>query len=112
MVQDTWNFFDLIEYTFGTAWFILRLIPSYFGTARIVLGFIAIPQAQGMLRFLSFYKPLGELIIIFQVLVIDLVTFLVVYLISIFGFGTIFLPPLDRAALLIPSTAFNPLLSP
>lgn len=89
-LQDQWNVYDVIEYGLCLGWIILRFVPGYFNNARIMLALAAIPQSQGLLRYLSVYRPIGELVIIVKAMMIDLIVFLIIYLTSIFGFGIAF----------------------
>jgi Ion transport protein len=58
--------------------------------ARGLLALSAIPMSISLLRFLSFFQHLGQLVIMIFAMSRDLVSFLVVFLISILGFGIAF----------------------
>lgn len=60
--RGQWNYLDIFEYIFGLVWFILRF-TSEFSAARVVLALAAIPQTLALLRYLSFYRPVGELVV-------------------------------------------------
>lgn len=89
-LQDEWNYFDLVEYALCLTWLILRFIPGQFDNARICLAVAAIPQCQGLLRYLSFYKPVGELVIVLKAMFSDLGVFLTIYLLTVIGFSITF----------------------
>lgn len=89
--DDLWNLVDAIAVLGGVFWFIFRcLSPEFFSVARVLLSLLAIPQSLGVLRYLSLYKALGELVIIIRAMMNDLFVFLVVYLVFILGFGIAF----------------------
>jgi hypothetical protein len=89
-LHDEWNVYDLLEYTLCLGWFVARLSKNYFAVGRVFLAISAIPQSQGLLRYLSVYRPIGELIIVMKAMTVDFVVFLIIYLLSIFGFGIAF----------------------
>jgi len=89
-VNEWWTIIDAIDYVMGVVWFILRLDPSSFVASRIILAMIAIPEAIGLLRYLSFVKSLGELVIMLKAMLKQIGAFIVLYLISITGFGVFF----------------------
>eukprot|EP01033_Poteriospumella_lacustris_P001867 gene1867-1359_t len=89
-LQDEWNYFDIVEYLLCFLWLVLRFIPGQFSHARICLAVAAIPQCQGLLRFLSFYKPVGELLIVLKAMFGDLSIFLGIYILLMLGFGITF----------------------
>jgi hypothetical protein len=89
-MQDSWEIFDLISLVCIFAW-ILSL--RYYDNVNSVIfgrGFLAlaaIPLSFSLLQYLSIFQSLGQLVIIIQALVWDLVSFAIVFLVCILGFG-------------------------
>jgi len=73
-------------------WFIVRVLVSseYFSVARVILSLVSIPLSFGLLRYVSIYKPLGELVLLIRAMAGELINFFIIYVISILGFGITF----------------------
>ena len=87
-----WNLIDLICSIGLISWIILRFCCStyFLSTARVVLTISAIPLSFGLLRYLSIYRPLGELVILIKGMTYEVFNFIIVYAFSILGFGITF----------------------
>lgn len=84
--SDSWNAFDTSSSLLGLLWLIARIGSSNLALIRVSLALQAIPEAIGLLRFLSINQVLGELVIMIQAMMWELVYFIVIYLVSLFGF--------------------------
>lgn len=84
---EDWNYLDMIVGIGGLVWIILRSIPPLSNAGRVLLSLLAIPQAMGLLRYLSLFRNLGELVIIVKVMARDLLTFFVLYAVTVLGFS-------------------------
>jgi hypothetical protein len=89
-LTDIWNFIDVVSNSFVAYWFFLRPYPMHHNVARGFLAISAVPMSISLLRFLSFFQHLGQLVIMIFAMSRDMVSFLVVFLISILGFGIAF----------------------
>jgi hypothetical protein len=87
--DDNWNYFDLLSTLSTVAWFLLRLCDEIV-IARIIISVAAIPSALVLLRYFFLFKPLGELVIMIYSMLQKLAAFIIVYLLSIAGFGVAF----------------------
>jgi hypothetical protein len=83
--EDEWNGIDTVSYLLGIVWFILRCIPNQFSIARIFLCLQAIPEAISLLRFLSLNQSLGVLVIMVEAMILELKSFIVLYLVTLTG---------------------------
>jgi len=88
----SWNRLDMICAAGFMVWFFLRFTVSfeYFNVARVVLTLNAIPLSFGLLRYVSVYQPLGELVLLIRGMASQIISFFVVYAICILGFGITF----------------------
>jgi len=88
----SWNRLDMICAAGFVVWFFLRFTVSfeYFNVARVILTLNAIPLSVGLLRYVSVYQPLGELVILIRGMASQIISFFVVYAICILGFGITF----------------------
>lgn len=69
-------------------WSFLRIRSTTINKARVVISLISIPQAISLLRYLSIYQPLGELILVIQFIVVqDIFLFAIIYFVIVIGFG-------------------------
>jgi hypothetical protein len=89
-LTDVWNFIDVVSNSLIACWFFFKLYPLHHNAARGFLAISAVPMSISLLRFLSFFQHLGQLVIMIFAMSVDLVSFLVVFLISILGFGIAF----------------------
>jgi ankyrin repeat protein len=101
IIDDKWNFkkyfqgkrnvLEIFVLALIIFWSFLRIKSTSINTARVVLSLCAIPSAVNLLKFLSLWKPLGELVLILKWIGWEILTFSVLYIIFIIGFGiTIF----------------------
>jgi hypothetical protein len=88
--NDVWNFFDLLSISFTIIWIICHFDESLSTTGRGFLAVAAIPSSLSMLRYLSIEKEMGNLVITVVSMSKDLFSFLMVYIVSIVGFGITF----------------------
>jgi hypothetical protein len=85
--REEWNAIDFITYGMGIIWFFGILANGYFTEARVLLALSAIPASLGLLRYMSMVsKSLGELVIMIRVMVQDLISFAIVYVVAVCGF--------------------------
>jgi hypothetical protein len=84
------NWFDWIEYSLLIFWLLVRISNRSFTLVRILLALSAIPLSLTLLWELSIIKPIGELVIIGRYMFDDISVFVIVYLLSILGFGIAF----------------------
>ena len=89
-VTDTWNFLDIMGHVCVLMWWINRYYPSQHNVARGFLAWSTIPMSLGLLRFISAFKILGHLVNVIFAISSDLGSFLVVFFMSIVGFGIAF----------------------
>jgi hypothetical protein len=87
---DTWNKLDVAYYTLLLIWAYNFFDQSYYALCRTSLAFSAVPLCLGLLQYLSVNKDLGQLVIMIIAMTSDLISFMLVYMISIFGFGIAF----------------------
>jgi hypothetical protein len=87
--RDEWNLFDLVTNSLVLAWFVLRMVGQ-FQSCRIVLSVAAIPLSLSLLKYFSLYKPLGELVIMVRAMMVEVVLFIILFVVSIIGFGISF----------------------
>lgn len=87
-----WNRMDLKCFIGFILWIFIRFAGSteYFSVARVILTLISIPMSFGLLRYLSVYRPLGELIILIHGMMTEVINFVLIYTISVLGFGIVF----------------------
>jgi hypothetical protein len=79
---------DWISIAFIVGWATFRIFSKGINFARVLLAIDAIPQTLSLLRFLAFYKPLGELIFSLKEITKDIFVFGMFYSFIIAGFGT------------------------
>ena len=89
-MSDVWNALDVVSNSLVLSWLICRPYPSQHNVARGFLALSAVPMSIGLLRFLSTFQYLGQLVIIIFAMSQDLGAFLFVFLMSILGFGIAF----------------------
>jgi hypothetical protein len=104
---QAWNMLDLARDALVGLWLLCRLSLSAAdgalihiasggsgsgggGLGRAFLAISAVPMSIGLLRFLSIFKQLGQLVVMIFAMSKELVSFLVVFLMSILGFGIAF----------------------
>ena len=87
---DVWNSLDIIGHFCVFMWLPYRFYPSHHNNARGWLAWSTIPMSLGLLRFISAYQPLGHLVNVIFAISSDLVSFLIVFFMSIVGFGIAF----------------------
>jgi hypothetical protein len=88
--RNEWNLLDIMEYALSVVWFICKFKPKWFSIGRVCLAVTAIPQAMGLLRYLSFIKSLGELVIFVKAMLSEIAIFGGLYLLVLLGFGITF----------------------
>jgi Ion transport protein len=84
---DSWNILDLSSSMMGIIWFSVRFYPSHFTVSRVALALQAIPEALGLLRYLSVNQSLGQLVIMVGEMARELAYFIILYLVSLVGFS-------------------------
>ena len=89
-LSDVWNVLDIASNGLVMFWLCCRLYPSQHNLARGFLAISAVPMSIGLLRFLSTFQYLGQLVIVIFAMSQDLGAFLFVFLVSILGFGIAF----------------------
>ena len=89
-LTDTWNFLDIMGHICVLVWWANRFYPSQHNYARGFLAWSTIPMSLGLLRFISAFKILGHLVNVIFAISSDLGSFLVVFFMSIVGFGIAF----------------------
>ena len=89
-VADVWNALDIISNSLVLAWLLCRQYQSQHNIARGCLALSAVPMSIGLLRFLSTFQYLGQLVIVIFAMSQDLGAFLLMFLMSILGFGIAF----------------------
>ena len=88
--NQAWNLIDLVRNVLVGLWFICRLSITNNSIGRGFLAISAVPMSIGLLRFLSIFKHLGQLVVMIFAMSQELISFLVVFLMSILGFGIAF----------------------
>ena len=88
--NQAWNLIDLARNVLVGMWFICRLSITNNSIGRGFLAISAVPMSIGLLRFLSIFKHLGQLVVMIFAMSQELISFLVVFLMSILGFGIAF----------------------
>lgn len=83
---DGWNSIDRLVAWVCLTWVALRS-TGQFSSARVVLSIAVIPLCFGMLRYLSVYRPLGQLVLMISAMIHELLIFLTFYIVCIMGFG-------------------------
>jgi hypothetical protein len=81
-------FLDYLSISLIVGWGIFRIFSDGINVARVLLAIDAIPQSFSLLRFLAFYKPLGELTFTLKEITKDIFVFGMFYSLIIIGFGT------------------------
>lgn len=91
-IMDDWNAVTFLTSLLLFLWIILRFActHTYFSVARVLLTITAIPMATGLLRYLSVYRPIGELVLMIRGITYEVVHFATIYLIALIGFGMTF----------------------
>lgn len=95
--DDPWNILDAAGILPIILWGIFRLNrctgeDSYCtsGAIVLILSLAAIPLAISVLRYMSVSKPLGTLVIMIFGLLFEISLFMVIFFLSILGFGIVF----------------------
>ena len=85
-----WNILDVTCCVLLLFWALLLPFPEsfYFGKAAVAMS--AVPLALVQLQYLSLIKTLGLLVLMIQAMITDVYTFIVVYLVCIYGFTVCF----------------------
>jgi hypothetical protein len=63
-MADIWNALDMMSNSLVLSWLVCRPFPPYHDVARGFLALSAVPMSIGLLRFLSTFQYLGQLVII------------------------------------------------
>lgn len=87
--EDEWKLLDSTGLILTLTWFALRFYNL--SLARVFLACAAIPLCLGLLRYLSVSHTLGVIVATARAMLMDMVAFLVVYIICVLGFGVFFL---------------------
>ena len=85
-----WNILDVMSCFLLLFWLVLIPFPEHFYIAKCSVALSAIPLALLQLQYMSLVKTLGLLVLMIQSMMVDVVTFIVVYLVSIYGFTVSF----------------------
>lgn len=83
----SWNIFDILSTALGLVWLIARIESNNLALIRVSLAVQAIPEGIGFLRYLSINQALGELVMMVRAMMSELVSFIVIYLVTLFGFS-------------------------
>jgi ankyrin repeat protein len=84
---NVWNFLDIVTIVFSGVWALCHQSEEYIHVGRAFLACAAIPAALSLLRYFAIEKEMGNLVITVISMSKDLTSFLMVYIMSIFGFG-------------------------
>jgi len=85
-----WNILDVMSCMLLLFWLVLLPFPNYFYLGLCSIALSAIPLALLQLQYLSLIKTLGLLVLMIQSMMVDVLTFITVYLVSIYGFTVSF----------------------
>jgi hypothetical protein len=85
-----WNILDVSSCVLLVVWALLLPFPAYFMYAKCAVALSAIPLAVVQLQYLSLIKTLGLLVLMIQSMIVDVYVFVVVYMVSIYGFTVCF----------------------
>lgn len=88
--NGVWNMLDVASCFLLFVWAALLPFPQYFMYGKSAVALSAIPLAVLQLQYLSLIKTLGLLVLMIQSMMVDVSTFIVVYLVSIYGFTVCF----------------------
>ena len=85
--NNIWNFLDLTGIVLVASWAVMKGMSSYKVYARGCLTSAAMPMALSLLRYAAIEKEMGSLVITLVSMSRDFYSFLVIYIVSIYGFG-------------------------
>jgi len=88
--RSIWNGVDIVCYFLIALWAVLIPIESMFTISRTCLALAAIPLTFQTLQYLSLFKQMGLLVLMIRSMVLDVLSFVVVYLVCVFGFAACF----------------------
>jgi hypothetical protein len=89
--RNQWNVLDATSIAFLFIWAVLLPFAAHADIGRASLGGAAIVQAFALLQYVSLLsKDVGELVIISTKMLWDLLNFIVIMLVAMFGFGIAF----------------------
>jgi hypothetical protein len=89
-LNDAWNGLDVLSLGLVAGWALACCFPHHFHVARSLLSLSAIPLSLQMLQYISLIKSIGLLVLMIKAMIVDVMTFVLVYVVSIFGFGVCF----------------------
>jgi hypothetical protein len=85
-----WNILDVACCALLMIWAFLLPNRELFYLGKVAIAMSAIPLALVQLQYLSLIKTLGLLVLMIQSMMVDVSVFIVVYLVSIYGFTVCF----------------------
>jgi hypothetical protein len=85
-----WNILDVFSCSMLLVWCVCLPFPDYFQVGLASLAAASVPLAVLQLQYLSLIKTLGLLVLMIQSMMVDVATFIVVYVVSIYGFTVCF----------------------
>lgn len=85
-----WNILDVTSCVLLFFWAFLLPFPEFFNYGKAAIALSAIPLAMLQLQYLSLFKTLGLLVLMIQSMMLDVFTFIVVYIVNIYGFTVCF----------------------
>lgn len=88
--SGVWNILDVTCCVLLLVWALLLPFPHLFAIGKVAIALAAIPLAFLQLQYLSLIKTLGLLVLMIQSMITDVYTFIVVYLVCIYGFTVCF----------------------
>jgi hypothetical protein len=87
---DVWNSLDCAALALIGMWALLSPHRAAFDVGRALLSLSAIPLSLQMLQYISILETIGLLVLMIKSMVLDVAVFVLVYVVSIFGFGVCF----------------------
>jgi hypothetical protein len=88
--SDIWNVLDTLAVVLIGLWAVLSPSHSAFDVGRALLSLSAIPLSLQLLQYISMFRTIGLLVLMIKSMVLDVMVFVLVYVVSIFGFGVCF----------------------
>jgi hypothetical protein len=85
---NVWNALDAIEILLLFGW--VALSGNHFVVARAMLALSAIPLSLQVLQYMSLHKDFGLLVLMVFGMTNDVLSVIIVYAVSVFGFGLCF----------------------
>lgn len=87
---NVWNALDAVSLSLILMWALLSPSARSFDVSRGALCLSAIPLSLQILQYISLVKSFGLLVLMIRSMFVDVLMFVVVYVVCIFGFGVCF----------------------